>query len=116
MEIVNLIFSAENIRTIVLLFGVLYGVLYLDRKFEKKFDEQEKKLDGKFGEFENRFSDFEKRMNETLDARFTAFHKQLKENDFAHLENTIKALTFMLEKNKFLTVEDKGFIDSHLEN
>jgi hypothetical protein len=69
------------------LFGVLYGVLYLDRKFEKK-----------------------------LDARFSVFHKQLKENDFAHLEKTIKALTFMLEKNKFLTVEDKGFIDSHLEN
>jgi len=91
MEVVNLIFSAENIRTIVLLLGILYGVLYLDRKFEKKLDEK-------------------------LDTRFSTFHKQLKENDFAHLEKTIKALTFMLEKNKFLTVEDKNFVDSHLEN
>jgi len=105
MDIINLIFSGENIRTLIVIVAMLYLLKSQELKTEKRFNE-----------IENRFSDFEKRMNENLDARFSAFHKQLKENDFAHLEKTIKALTYMLEKNKFLTVEDKGFIDSHLEN
>jgi len=45
--------------------------------------------------------------------------RQLKTNDFAHLNNTInktiKALTFTLEKNKLLEKEDKEFVDSMLE-
>jgi len=46
----------------------------------------------------------------------------LKTNDLAHLDkridglnDTIKALTFTLEKNKFLEKEDKEYIDSRLD-
>jgi len=42
-----------------------------------------------------------------MDEKIIAFHSHLKANDFAHLNNTIEALTFTLEKNKFLEKEDK---------
>jgi len=98
MEIVNLIFIAENIRFIVL----LAAIYFFNR--ETKF------------ELRDEIRNVKNELRSEMDEKLTAFHKQLKENDFAHLEKTIKALTYMLEKNKFLTVEDKGFIDSHLEN
>jgi len=50
-----------------------------------------------------------------MDEKISAFHSHLKANDFAHLNNTIEALTFMLEKNKFLEKEDKEFIDRRLD-
>jgi len=40
--------------------------------------------------------------------------KELKYNDFAHLNGTIEALTFTLEKNGFLKREDKEYIDTRL--
>ena len=39
----------------------------------------------------------------------------LKANDFAHLNQTIEALTFTLEKNGFLNKEDKKYIDTRLD-
>jgi len=56
-----------------------------------------------------------KAMDEKIDIKLAAFHAHLKANDFAHLNNTIEALTFMLEKNKFLEREDKEFIDRRLD-
>jgi ribosomal protein S13 len=49
-----------------------------------------------------------KLIDEKIDSKLEAFHVKLKQNDFAHLNNTIEALTFTLEKNKFLSVEDKA--------
>jgi len=91
MEILSFIFSGENIRTAIILMAILFVRTELLHKIRDE-------------------------INATLDARFTAFHKQLKDNDFAHLERTIKALTYMLEKNKFLSVDDKKFIDEHLDD
>jgi hypothetical protein len=50
-----------------------------------------------------------------MDEKLNAFHAQLKVNDFAHLNNTIEALTFTLEKNGFLKREDKEYIDGRLD-
>jgi len=40
--------------------------------------------------------------------------KELKYNDFAHLNGTIEALTYALEKNGSLKHEDKEYVDSRL--
>ena len=56
-----------------------------------------------------------KAIDEKMDEKISAFHSHLKANDFAHLNNTIEALTFMLEKNKFLEKEDKEYIDGRLD-
>jgi HAMP domain-containing protein len=69
-------------------------------------------LRGEIGELRGEIRTLE----QSIDGRFTAFHQVLKENDFAHLNETIKALTFTLQKNKILEPEDKRFVDSHLEN
>ena len=90
MDIITFIFSAENVRTVILFITVVYGITWLRH-------EQEKSLDAKFKE------------------EFANFHALLKDNDFAHLNRTIKALTFTLEKNKMLEPEDKKYIDSHLD-
>jgi len=131
MEILNLIFNENNAQTLILLVAIIGGVAWLkaDIKFlrydlEKEMSNFKNEITGEMSNFKNEItgemSNFENKItaliDEKLDKRFSEFHRQLKENDFAHLEKTIKALTFMLEKNKFLTVEDKGFIDSQLEN
>ena len=109
MEIISFIFSGENIRTAI----ILMAILFMRSEFLHKLTVVELGFEKRLSELREELRD---EINATLDARFTAFHKQLKENDFAHLERTIKALTYMLEKNKFLSVDDKKFIDEHLDD
>ncbi len=83
---VDLIFNAENVRMLVLLAFGFCGIFWLRLSLDKRIDE-----------------------------KLNAFHAQLKANDFAHLNNTIEALTFTLEKNGFLKREDKKYIDTRLD-
>jgi len=55
------------------------------------------------------------RIEKKIDEKLLAFHAMLKANDFAHLNQTIEALTFTLEKNGFLNKEDKKYIDTRLD-
>jgi len=91
---VEQVLNAENMR--VLVFGFTCCVL-LKTSFEKKLNSMETSL------------------LRAMDEKINAFHSHLKANDFAHLNNTIEALTFMLEKNKFLEKEDKEYIDRRLD-
>jgi len=57
------------------------------------------------------------RINSKMDRkidRLEASIKELKYNDFAHLNSTIEALTYALEKNGSLKKEDKDYVDSRL--
>jgi hypothetical protein len=56
-----------------------------------------------------------KAMDEKIAAANQSLYAQLKANDFKHLNDTIEALTFILEKNKFLAIEDKEYIDGRLD-
>jgi len=88
---------------------------------EVKVDRLEKRMDAlevKVDRLERRMDALEKRMDVLevkIDERFSTFYAQLKANDFAHLNNSIEALTFTLEKNKFLEREDKEYIDGRLD-
>jgi len=100
-SIVEQVLNAENMRVLVLLvFGFTCCVL-LKTSFEKKLND---KVNG-----------LEVSLLRAMDEKISAFHSHLKANDFAHLNNTIEALTFMLEKNKFLEKEDKEYIDRRLD-
>jgi len=97
METVNLIFNAENVRMLVILaFGFCGYMLIKSQMKDIKYF-------------------LLNAMDEKMDAKLNAFHAQLKANDFAHLNNTIEALTFTLEKNGFLKREDKEYIDGRLD-
>jgi len=92
---------------------------FLDKKIDDKFGFLDKKIDDKFGFLDKKIDCVEssllKAMDEKMDLKLEAFHARLKANDFAHLNDTIEALTFMLEKNKFLEKEDKEYIDGRLD-
>jgi DNA anti-recombination protein RmuC len=87
----------------------------LEASLNKRIDGLDKKIDGVEASLNKKMDDLEKRLDEKIDIKLAAFHAQLKANDFAHLNNTIEALTFMLEKNKFLEKEDKEYIDRRLD-
>jgi peptidoglycan hydrolase CwlO-like protein len=54
---------------------------------------------------------------DSLDQRVDVLEKELRQaiKDIAHLKKTIKALTFVLQKNKAFDPEDKKYIDSYLD-
>ncbi|MDR2594142.1 MAG: hypothetical protein LBC87_05160 [Fibromonadaceae bacterium] len=86
MEFLSMVLSEDNIRTLVILVAIACGFIWQNGQLDKKMD---KKLDD--------------------------FHGKLKTNDFAHLNNAISELTFILEKNGFLKTSDREHIDSKLD-
>jgi len=89
------------------------GVEYsLSTSLNKRIDGVEYSLSTSLNK---RIDDMESSLLRAMDEKIGAFHAQLKANDFAHLNNTIETLTFMLEKNEFLKREDKEFIDKQLD-
>ena len=96
-SIVDIVFNAENVRMLVLLAFGFCGYVMLKTSLGKKMDGLESSL------------------LKAMDEKIANFHIQLNANDFKHLNDTIEALTFILEKNKFLTIEDKEYIDGRLD-
>jgi hypothetical protein len=86
MDIALSILNADNLRTLVMLVALVSGFIWLDSRFDKK-------MDGKLDDF----------------------HVKLKTNDFAHLSETIRELTFILEKNGFLKTSDMAHINHNLD-
>jgi hypothetical protein len=96
-SIVDIVFNAENIRMLVLLvFGFCGYVLIKSQMKGLEYS-------------------LLKAMDEKIATANQSLYAQLKANDFKHLNDTIEALTFILEKNKFLTIEDKEYIDGRLD-
>jgi len=91
----------------------------VEASLNKKIDGVEASLSQKIYDLDRKVDGVEssllKSMDEKIEARLSAFYVQLKTNDFAHLNSAIEALTFTLEKNKFLEREDKEYIDSRLD-
>jgi len=96
-KMVELLLNADNVRMLMLIMLGYCGYVKLNTSFEGKLDALKSSL------------------LKAMDEKISTFHSQLKANDFAHLNDTIKALTFMLEKNKFLEKEDKEYIDGRLD-
>jgi hypothetical protein len=122
-NMVELVLNAENVRMLVLLvFGFCGYVLIksqmkgLEYSLNLRIDCVEASLNKKIDGVE---SSLLKAMDEKIafanQNLYTQLYTQLKNNDFRHLNDTVEALTFMLEKNKFLTREDKEYIDGRLD-
>ena len=124
-SIVDIVFNAENVRMLVLLiFGFCGYVLIksqmkdLEHSLGKRIDALDHKIDGVDTSLNHKIdykieyleSSLLKTMDEKIAAANQSLYAQLKANDFKHLNDTIEALTFILEKNKFLTIEDKEYI------
>jgi len=116
MSVAETFLNAENMRTLLLLIAMFSGFIWLKYSFhiemEQKFKERDKSTDKRFEAIDKRFEDLERRMDE----KFDRFYQMIKANDFAHLNKTIVALTYTLQKNNFLQKEDKEYIDGMLES
>ncbi len=86
--ILGLVFNANSVHTLMLMAMGCSGFVWIKSSLDKKIDGVEASLKGEINE--------------------------LKHNDIAHLNSTIEALTFTLEKNGYLKREDKEYIDSRL--
>jgi len=103
-SVLGIIFNADNVRMLVLLAVGFCGYVLMKGQMKDMQHYLEKKIDG-----------VESSIDRKIDEKLLAFHAMLKANDFAHLNQTIEALTFTLEKNGFLKREDKQYIDTRLD-
>jgi len=101
-RVLNLIFSADNVRMLVLLVFGFSGFVLMNSKMDRMESSINRRIDN-----------VEFSLNKRIDV-VEASIKELKYNDFAHLNNTIEALTYALEKNGSLKKEDKEYINSRL--
>jgi len=108
MDFFSMVLSEDNVRTLVILVAIACASIWqekrLDAKMDKRFNEMDKKFEVKIDA-----------IDKSIDKRFDSFYQQLKTNDFAHLNNAISELTFILEKNGFLKVSDREHINSKLD-
>jgi hypothetical protein len=125
-NILGMILNAENGRMLAIMILGYFGYVRIigqmkegDSALEKKIDGVEaslnKRIDGVEVSLNKRIDGLETSLDKKIDENLIAFHAMLKTNDFAHLNHTIEALTFTLEKNGFLKREDKEYINSRLD-
>jgi len=116
MSVAETFLNADNMRTLLLLIAMFSGFIWLKYSFhidmEQKFKERDKLIDKRFEAIDKRFEAMDRKMDE----KFDRFYQMIKANDFAHLNKTISALTYTLQKNGFLKREDKEYIDGMLES
>jgi hypothetical protein len=129
-SVLALIYSAENMRMLVLLVFGFSCFVWLKMSFEKRIGGVEVSLGNRIDDLKhNDLAAIGKRIDDMKHNDLAAISKRIddvefslgkriddmKYNDFAHLNNTIEALTFTLEKNGYLKREDKEYIDSRLD-
>jgi hypothetical protein len=116
-SVLSLIVSAENMRMLVLLVFGFSCFVWLKMSFEKRIGGVElslgKRIDGVELSLNKRIDGVEKRID-GVESSLNKRIDDLKHNDFAHLCNTIEALTFTLEKNGYLKHGDKEYVDGRL--
>jgi hypothetical protein len=117
-EMIELIFTAENIRMLVILAAGFAGFVWQNAKTEKKFAAMDAKFEAKFAAMEAKFEAKFAAMDAKFDRKFAeidAKFYELRYNDFAHLTTAFKSLTFVLKENQVITEEQQRFIDSALQ-
>jgi hypothetical protein len=124
-DLLTFVLNNENIRAIILLVVIVGGFLLQNAKIDKRFTEMDAKMDKGFLEVDKRFVEVDKRFVElesefkadiaATEARLNARIDMLKFNDFAHLNNAFKNLTYTLEQKQLINADDKAFIDKALE-
>jgi hypothetical protein len=101
-SILNLITNAENVRMLVILVFGCCGYVFMRSQMKDMGYSIKSELVVIYG----RIDELRVEMNSRID--------ELKHNDIAHLNSTIEALTYALEKNGALKPEDKAYVDSRL--
>jgi len=105
-RILNLIFSGDNVRMLVILVFGFSGLVLMNNKMDRMESTLNRRIDGVESSMNKQIDELRGTVNGRID--------ELKHNDIGHLNSAIEALTYALEKNGSLKHEDKKFIDSRL--
>jgi hypothetical protein len=120
-SLVDVVLTGENLRTIILLVVIIGGFLLQNAKMDKRFGEVEAKMDTRFVEVRAEIAAVEAKMDRRfveVDKHFAevqAAFDHLKINDFGHLGNAFKNLTYVLMEKNLIDERDKTFIDQALD-
>jgi len=120
-KIVEQVLNSENWRMLAIMASGLYGFVKLNTSFGKKFYALDKKIDelkyNDFARLEKRVDGLEASLNKRIDGLEYSLNRRIDgvEKRIYGVENAVKALTFTLEKNKFLEKEDKEYIAGMLD-
>jgi len=101
-SILNLIANEANVRLLVTLAFVSCAYMFI----RSQMKDMGHSIKSDLVAMSKRIDEVEFSLNKRID--------DLKNNDFAHLNGTIEALTYALEKNGSLKHEDKEYVDSRL--
>jgi len=101
-SILNLIANEANVRLLVTLAFVSCAYMFI----RSQMKDMGHSIKSDLAVMSKRIDEVEFSLNKRID--------DLKNNDFAHLNGTIEALTYALEKNGSLKHEDKEYVDSRL--
>jgi len=105
-RILNLVFTAENVRMLVLLAFGFSGYALINSKMDRMEYSLNRRIDNVEISLNKRIDDVEASLSKQM--------YELKHNDIAHLNNSMEALTYALEKNGSLKKSDKEYVDSRL--
>jgi len=105
-NVLSIMSNADNVRLLVFMASVFCSYLLLNNKMGRLEYSLNKRIDELDFRLNKRIDEVSLNLNKRID--------DLKFNDFAHLNSTIEALTYALEKNGSLKKEDKDYIDSRL--
>ncbi|MDR1788266.1 MAG: hypothetical protein LBR16_07445 [Treponema sp.] len=124
-SLLELAFTGENLRTIILLVVIIGGLLLQNARLDKRFVEMRSELKADIAAVRSEVAAVDAKMDRGFlairaeiaasEARLNSRIDALKFNDFAHLESAFKNLTYVLEKKHFIDAEDKTFIDKDLD-
>ncbi|GBU23394.1 hypothetical protein R83H12_00004 [Fibrobacteria bacterium R8-3-H12] len=119
--LLNFLINPQSLQTLLLAAIGCSGFVWLKMSLGKQINGVEaslnKRIDGVEASLNKRMDGLEASIKDLKQIDLVAIHARiddLKHNDFAHLNATIEALTFTLEKNGFLKREDKEYVDSRL--
>jgi len=111
--VLNMVIDPDNVRMVLLVVLGWSGFVLLKSQMKEMGHSLNKRIDGVEASLNKKIDGVEASLNKRIDG-VEASIKELKYNDFAHLNNSVEALTYALEKNGSLKKEDKEFIDSRL--
>jgi hypothetical protein len=110
----EMIFSAENIRTAV----ILIAVFLLKADIGKKFAETRLDFTKEINAVREKLTEKINAVREELKGDIAHVREEVREiktNDIAHLNQGFRALTFVLTQKAVITPEEREHIDKSLE-
>jgi len=110
-EMLELILTGENLRTMLLMTVIIGDFVIQNIKTDKRFTE----MDKRFAMVDNRLTEAKAEMDKRFIEVQAAFD-HLKINDFGHLGNAFKNLTHVLQEHGIISEKEKTFTDTALDD